>query len=102
MKKSGFLQKQQAFMDFRDREVRHHTQVYTLDMVTCALGRMGFREKRLRQFDEMMTQVCKEYADLTLEDVKADKEIVYTKACLDRELKQYAGTMFVPYDERYR
>ena len=35
-------------MDFREREVRHHTQVYTLDMVTCALGRMGFREKRLR------------------------------------------------------
>lgn len=88
-------------MDRREAEVRHHTQVYTLDMVTAALGRMGFREKRLRDFDKMLTEVSKDYANLILEDVKSDKEIVYAKACLDRELQQYTGSLFRPYEERY-
>lgn len=88
-------------MDRREAEVRHHTQVYTLDMVTAALGRMGFGEKRLRDFDKMLTEVSKDYAKLILEDVKEDKEIVYAKACLDRELQQYTGSMFRPYEERY-
>ena len=101
MKKSGMLARQQAYMDRREAEVRHHTQVYTLDMVTAALGRMGFGEKRLRDFDKMLTEVSKDYAKLILEDVKEGKEIVYAKACLDRELQQYTGSMFRPYEERY-
>ena len=102
MKKNSFVARLQIQQDIREREVRHHAQVYMMDMVTIAFGRMGFGEKRLRQFDNMMSEVCKEYADLTLDDVKSDKDIVYTKACLDRELQRYTGTLFVPYDERYR
>jgi hypothetical protein len=102
MKKSGLLARQKAYIQAREAEVRHHTQVYTLDMVTAALGRMGFGEKRLRQFDETLTQVSKDYAELILEDVKTDEEIVYAKACLDRELKQYTGSLFRPYEERYK
>ena len=73
MKKSGMLARQQAYMDRREAEVRHHTQVYTLDMVTAALGRMGFGEKRLRDFDKMLTEVSKDYAKLILEDVAGIK-----------------------------
>jgi hypothetical protein len=86
----------------RDAEVRRHSHTYLLDMVTLALGRMGWGEKRLREFDAKLTEVSQEFAELILDDVKDDKEIAYTKAVLDRELQRYTGTMFVPYDERYR
>ena len=86
----------------RDAEVRRHSHTYLLDMVTLALGRMGWGEKRLREFDAKLTEVSQEFAELILEDVKDDPAIDYTKAVLDRELQRYTGTMFVPYDERYR
>lgn len=101
MSKSGYLARQQAIMAKREAEARHHTQVFTLDMVTAALGRMGFGEKRLRAFDEKLTEVSKDYAELILDDARNDKEIVYAKACLDRELQQYTGSLFRPYEERY-
>ena len=100
-KQSGFLQRQEAYIQQREEAARHHTRVFTLDMVTNALGRMGFREKKFMEFDAMLTQVCKEYADLIIDDAKDDKEMVYAKACLDRELKQYTGSLFRPYEERY-
>lgn len=101
-KQSGMIKRLEAQRQRRDEEVRHHTRVYTLDMVTLALGRLGWGEKRLREFDEKLTEVSKDYADLILDDVRDDKDIVYTKAILDRELQQYVGSLFVPYDERYR
>lgn len=85
----------------RDEEVRHHTRVFMMDMVTAALGRMGFGEKRFEQFDKLLTEVSAEYSNLILEDASADKDLVYSKACLDRELSRYVGKRFVPYDERY-
>ena len=35
------------------------------------------------------------------DDLKDDKECVYTKQCLDRELQQYCGASFEPYEKRY-
>lgn len=101
-KQSGMMQRLQAQRDKRDAEVRHHTHVYVLDMVTCALGRMGWGEKRLREFDAMMTQVSKDYAELIIADSQDDREMVYAKSVLDRELQRYTGSMFIPYDERYK
>ena len=37
-----------------------------------------------------------------LEDSKNDTELWYSKETIDREIKQYVGKMFVPYDERYK
>ena len=101
-KRSGLIQRLQAQQERRDAEVRHHTHVFVLDMVTVALGRMGWGEKRLHEFDKMMTQVSTDYADLITEDAKDDQEMVYAKSVLDRELQRYVGSMFVPYEERYR
>lgn len=101
-KQSGMIQRLKAQQDRRDAEVRHHTHVFVLDMVTVALGRMGWGEKRLREFDSMLTQVSKDYADLIVVDSKDDNEMVYAKSVLDRELQRYTGSMFAPYDERYR
>lgn len=97
----GWLARQQAAIDARLMESRRHTRTYTLDLVTIALGRMGFRESRLRKFDEELTKAARDYADLITTDVKDDKEMVYAKSTLDRELAQYTGSMFVPYERRY-
>lgn len=101
MSSNGYLARMQARQELREREIRHHTHVYMMDMVTCALGRLGWGEQRLRKFDEMLTEVSKDYADLITSDVREDKEMVYSKATLDRELAQYTGSMFVPYERRY-
>ena len=102
MNKSGWLARQQAAIDARLMESRRHTRTYTLDLVTIALGRMGFREARFKKFDEMLTQAAKDYADLITTDIKEDPDMVYAKATLDRELQQYVGGLFIPYEERYK
>ena len=100
-KKSGFMRQIQQAAAVREAAVRKHSQRYTLDMVTLALGRMGFGPKRLAEFDAKLTEASKDFAELILSDVKDDPTIEYTKAVLDRELQRYVGDGFVPYDERY-
>ena len=101
MKRSGFASRLQFAQTRREEEVRAHTRVYMLDLVTIALGRMGWGEKRFRQFNDTLTEVSKEYCELIVGDAKVDRDIEYSKACLDREIARYVGTMFVPYEERY-
>lgn len=101
-KNSGFLARQQALMDAREAEARHFARVYQMDLVTLALGRMGWGEKRFEKFDAVLSQVAKEYTEEVLSDVKTDKEMWHSKATLDRELAQYVGKLFAPYEERYR
>ena len=101
MSSNGYLARQAARQELREREIRHNTRVYVMDMVTVALGRLGWGEQRLRKFDEVLTQASKDYADLITADIKEDPDMVYAKATLDRELQQYTGSMFVPYERRY-
>lgn len=101
-KPSGLVIRAQQQRKIRDGEVRKHTQRYMLDLVTCALGRMGFGEKRLAEFDRVLSDVAQEYAELILTDAADDPDLDYSKACIDRELQRYTGSRFVPYDERYR
>lgn len=102
MSSNGYLARMQARQELREKQIRHHTRVYMMDMVTCALGRLGWGEQRLRKFDEMLTEVSKDYANLITTDIKEDPDMVYAKATLDRELKQYVGGLFLPYEERYK
>lgn len=101
-KNNSYLARQQAYMERRVRSERHLARVFELDLVTIALGRMGWREKKFKQFDEMMYQVSLEYCKDIIEDSRMDKDIWYSKDILDREIKQYVGELFVPYDERYK
>ncbi len=103
------MAKRNSFLDrlAKDREVdiaiaRRQSRTYMLDMVTIALGRMGFRESRFNKFDELLAEACKDYGEIILEDVKVDKELWYSKDKLDAELKRYVGGRFVPWDERYK
>lgn len=81
---------------------RRLARTYMLDMVTIALGRMGFREARFKKFDEALAAACEDYGKLILDDSKDDVDIWYSKDKLDEEIKRYVGSMFVPYDERYK
>ena len=85
-----------------DEEIRHFTRVFTLDHVTVALGRMGFGESKFKEFDRVLTEVFNEYMADYSKDLKDDKSMEYSRACLDRELKQYTGKLFVPEEVRYR
>ena len=100
-KQSGFVKALQLERERRDQDVRHHARVFQMDMVTVALGRMGFREKRFEELDRVLTEVAKEYSEEFLTDAKQDKDLWYSKDTLDRELRQYVGSRFVPYEERY-
>ena len=85
-----------------DEELRHSTRAFTLDHVTVALGRMGFRESQFKEFDRVLTEVFQEDMTDYADDLKDDKSMEYSRACLDRELKQYTGKFFVPEEERYK
>ena len=43
----------------------------------------------------------RDFAKAFSDDLKDDKECVYTKECLDRELQRYCGNSFEPYEKRY-
>jgi hypothetical protein len=100
-KTSGMMKMVDAIVAQRETEIRAHSRIFMLDMVTLALGRMGHGEKFFLKFDQTLTQVCDEYATDIVADSKDDVELAYSKSLLDRELKQYVGRLFVPYDERY-
>lgn len=76
-------------------------QRFCLDILTVALGRMGYGQKRLADFEKQFSAAYLEYDALRREDEKADKEGVYFKSVLDRELAQYCGSLFEPYEKRY-
>lgn len=101
-KQNSFLERIALEIKRRENEARHVARVFQLDMVTIALGRMGWGEKRFQKFDQMLSEVMREYSLEILEDQKSDKDCWKSKADLDRELAQYVGSMFVPYEERYK
>ena len=84
-----------------DEELRHHTRVWMMDHVTVALGRMGFREAKFRELDNVLNEVIEEYMKEYADDLKYDKEMVYSRTLLERELKQYVGKFYVPEESRY-
>ena len=52
----------------------------------------------LHTFDKVFT----EYAEMTIQDAKTDKEIWYAKEKLDARLREICGEHFAPWDERYK
>lgn len=80
---------------------RHFGRVWQLDQVTMALGRMGFREAKFREFDKVLNEVEQEYVSLHQQDFKDDKEMVYSRELFERELRQYVGKLYVDEAKRY-
>ena len=101
MAKNAYAKRLDAARAAREYAIRRYTRQQMLDFVTIALGRMGYGEKRLKDFEQTLSAVYIEFAEAFTDDLKDDKECVYTKECLDRELQQYCGASFVPYEKRY-
>lgn len=100
--KLNYITQRQIEQQMLDKEMRFQTMQYTLDMVIIALGRLGYGAKRLNEIAKMIDEVSREYAEDVVEDSKTDNELVYSRTNLDRELKQYIGDNFLPYQERYK
>lgn len=101
-KQSAYLARIQMMNRQREREVARVNRIMMLDFATIALGRMGKREAFFREFDKILTQVTDEFGRGVLEDAEGDPELWYSKSLLDRELKQYTGSLFAPYEKRYQ
>lgn len=74
---------------------------FCTDIAVIALGRLGWGEKRLGDFEAAFSAAYEEYDALREEGGTDDREQAYYKACLDREIKQYVGGKFVPFDIRH-
>ena len=74
----------------------------TMDIVTIALGRMGFRASKFKDFFPTVNEVWKDYEELIREVYKEDPDMWEAKAKIDREMKLYVGEeLFEPYDKRH-
>ena len=60
----------------REYAIRRYTRQQMLDFVTIALGRMGYGEKRLKDFEQKLSEVYIEFAEAFSDDLKDDKECV--------------------------
>ena len=98
--------KQSAFAKAVQREVNIQLQLYGRNRMQLAEDAafmaanevLGLGSGRARAF----VKYANEIAELVVEDSKADNEIVYAKAVLDRRIREIVGDdNFTPFDERY-
>lgn len=101
MPKNKYAEKLKAAQVADRHLIQRITRQMTADFAHVALGRMGWGEKRQKEFAAMLNKVMSEYVELMNADVKDDPNFIYGKACLDRELEQYCGVNFQPWEVRY-
>lgn len=107
MAKGGFyaMFRTKADMERHDElvraEARRFATVWTADRFTMALGRKGFEEDDFRELDKLLTDVDDEYRQDMRNDLKDDPEMIYSRSLMERELKQWTGSLYVPPEERY-
>ena len=56
---------------------------------------------RAKEFAMAFTEAVNDIGTMMFEDQMDDPEFVYTKARVDRRLKEICGENFVPWEERY-
>lgn len=102
--------KQSAFAKAVQREVNIQLQLYGRNRMQLAEDAafiaanevLSLGSGRARAFGEAFVKYANEIAELVVEDSKADDEIVYAKAVLDRRIREIVGDdNFSPFDERY-
>ena len=63
MAKNAYAKRLDAARAAREYAIRRYTRQQMLDFVTIALGRMGYGEKRLKDFEKMLSAVYIEFAE---------------------------------------
>ena len=98
---ASFAQRLAYSSERNDMHQREFGRQFGDDMWTLALGRMGWREKRMGDIKKHLEDVNNEFCTAVLLDAEGDKDIWYSKEALDREIKRYVGGLYVPYEQRY-
>ena len=60
MAKNAYAKRLDAARAAREYAIRRYTRQQMLDFVTIALGRMGYGEKRLKDFEQMLSAVAED------------------------------------------
>ena len=101
-KKNPMLAKIDAKHQAEMRATRLFAVQQSKDMMLLAANRaFGFGPERAKQLGDAFDEVWHEFATMTVEDAKDDKEIWYAKDKLDAALRAVCGEHFIPWDERY-
>ena len=97
-----YLAKQAARIAAERRNASMFAIQQAKDMMLIAVGdAFGFGPDRAKRLSDAFDKAFTDYATLTLDDAKADKDIWYTKAKIDERLKEICGEHFSPWEERY-
>jgi len=98
-KKSGFLARMESAKERSNKETLFFTRQNMCDIALLVLHEeFGFGPERLMRFCKAISKKYGDFADLWNGDTK---DVEYSKAVLDRALKQICGKYFIPWDERY-
>ena len=74
----------------------------SLDIALLTLHNdFGFGPDRNAKFEEAFRKTFVEFAQMCVDDVRDDADIVYTKEKMDRMLRTACGDDILPFDERY-
>lgn len=102
MPKNDFLRKVQAQKELEIQRHRQFTIQWCADAAILAANEVFQRKgEKLVEFNNAFAKYAKMIAEMTLDDAKDDKSIVYTKEKVDGRLKELLGDDFVPWEERY-
>ena len=103
MKKNSFIQRMHEQKADEIKRHREFTIRWCADAAILAANEV-FRRKgeKLVEFNNTFAQYAKMIAEMTLDDARGDKSIVYTKEKVDGRLKELLGDAFVPWDDRYK
>ena len=102
-KQNAFLAKMQAKHRIELQQDRLFTIQYCKDAAMMAAAELfGMGEKRASEFSEKYDYFLNEISRLIHDDSKADADITYSRAVVDRRLREICGSNFVEWDERYK
>lgn len=101
-KPNAFLAKVEERMNHNMALQREFTMQQCEDIWLIMLHEdFGFGPARCQKAQEKFRETLLDFCKLCVEDGDDDKEIVYTKASVDRQLQGALGDAFKPWEERY-
>ena len=101
-KVNAFLARQEARHRVDMAFQRDFTIQQCTDMLLIAANEaFGFGEDWLVKLLEAYQRVFEDYAEMAIEDGRADPDIEYTREKVDRKLRQILGDHFRPWEDRY-
>ena len=101
-KPNAFLAKYEALMHHNMELQRQFTLQQCEDIWLIMLhDDFGFGPARCQKAKQKFHDIFLNFCKLCVEDGSSDREIVFTKASVDRKLQEALGDAFKPWEERY-